>query len=431
MKSANYVKGFCFIWFCLSISCSNKEEHKLPLVNINGKGIAELDPKKLYDTTRIKLSQIADNIEVIKLQTTEESLLKSIFLQIGNENILAKSGNEIYQFSHTGKFIRLIAKKGRGPGEIPSMGKNIAFNFSEKLDILYISVGNEIYLYKLSSGDFIGRKGLNGFEDLKEVRSITLTNSDSLFIYSYFSRGVTGDSPCSGVIVQDWHDNIIWEKQFNYNTWSIFPPPINHELLHGSNISVVCTENPREFIFQVDNHDTSYVFSLNNWSLKPYLLRRTQGPLKDGYPIDLISLGSYTVYQEFNQMNGYQLMRMDLLTSFVDINNLDNYIYNILYNDNNKTAYNISIFDNDYFDFIHRYNGFNRSRIYPSLASPHGKLLIAYPANEFLKLASEELSQPALAEDIKERLQTLSNSLTETDNPLLVIGDLKRDIKID
>jgi hypothetical protein len=429
MKIANYTMGFCFIF--LSISCSDKATHKLPLINFNGKEVAELDPKKLYDSTRIKLSQIADNIEVIKLQTTDESLLKSIFLQIGNEYILAKSGNQIFQFSITGKFIRLIAKKGRGPGEIPSMGKNIAYNFNEKFDILYVSVGNEIYLYKLSSGDFIGRKGLKGFEDLKEVRSITMTSTDSLFIYSYFSRGVTGDSPWSGVKVQDWNDNIIWEKQFNYNTWSIYPPPVDHELLHGSNISIVCTENPREFIFQVDNHDTSYVFSLNNSSLKPYLLRRVQGPLKDGYPIDLISLGSYTIYQEFNRINGFQLMRMDLLTKFVDINNIDNYIYNILYNDNNKTAYNITTFENDYFGFIHRYNGLNKSRTYPSLASPYGKLLIAYPADEFLKLASEKLKQPGLPKEIKGRLLSLSDSLTETDNPLLLIGDLKKDIKID
>mgnify|MGYP003781593271 CR=1 FL=1 len=363
MKIMNYAKAFCLICLCLSLSCaSDQDKHELPIVNIKGEKIANLDPKKLTDTAQIKLSQIADNIEVITLETKDESLFMSTRFIVGNEYILAMRGNQFYQFTSEGKFVRIIAKRGRGAGEIPSMGKNISYHINEKLDLLILTAGDHIYLLKLSSGELIDRKDLPDFASLKEVRAITMTSADSLFIYSYFSRGAKGDSLCSGVVVQDWNNNILWQKKFNYLTWSIDPPPFNYELLHGSDISVVDTDNPREFIFQVDNHDTCYVFNLKNFSLQPYLLRRTIGVLKDKYPIDRISQGCYTIAQEFNRTNGIHIMRMQLLTKFVDINNMDDYVYNIFYDDNNKTAINIYSFENDYFGFIHRYNGLNKAR---------------------------------------------------------------------
>lgn len=423
-----------FIVICLLPGCiSNNDDYKLPIVNINEAEVADLDPKKLVDTT-IKLSQIVDHITLVALETVEKAMLSGSSMLIGNEYILANRGNEIYQFAHDGKFIRVIAKKGRAPEEIPSMGKNISYNINEELDLLYITCIDDIYLYKLSSGAFLGKKNIPEFRELKEARSITLTSSDSLFIYSYFSRGgKKGDDLCSGVAVQDWNSDIVWRKDFDYLTWTIVPPPVDIENLSGSNISIINTDNPRDFIFQVDNQDTCYMFNVDELSIKPYMLRRTTGlTLKDGYPISQFHTGSYVLYQEFNRVNNIHLMRMNLTAKFEDLSNIKTDNYFILYDDKTKSSFNIKKFEDDYFGFRHTYDGSPelRSYIYPSLAPPYGKFLIIYEASKFVKLANEELKDQDIPKEIKERLLSLLSSVNETDNPLLLIGDLKRSQKV-
>lgn len=409
---------------------SNNNGYKLPIVTINEREIADLDPQKLVDTT-IKLSQIVDNITVVALETVDEAMLSGSSMLIGDEYILANRGNEIYQFVRDGKFIRVIAKKGRGPEEIPSMGKNISYNINEELDLLYITCIDDIYLYRLSSGAFMGKKNIPEFGELKEARCITMTSSDSLFIYSYFSRGVKGDDLCSGLAVQDWNGDIVWRKEFDYLTWTIMPPPIDIESLSGSNISIINTDNPRELIFQVDNHDTCYMFNVDDLSLEPYMLRRTTGlTLKDEHPIAQFHTGSYVLYQEFNRINNIHLMRMNLTTKFIDLRNKETDNYYILYDDKTKSAYNIKKFEDDYFGFIHTYYGSleSRSYNYPSLAPPYGKFLIVYEASKFVKLAKEELMDQDISKKIKERLIFLLSSVNETDNPLLLIGDVRKNI---
>jgi len=421
------------ICICLFSGCVSKNDgYKLPIVYINEREIADLDPQKLVDTT-IKLSQIVDNITIVALETVDEAMLSGSSMLIGNEYILANRGNEIYQFARDGNFIRIIAKKGRGPEEIPSMGKNISFNINEVLDLLYITCVDDIYLYKLSSGTFLGKKNIPEFRELKEARCITMTSSDSLFIYSYFSRGVKGDDLCSGVTVQDWNGDIVWRKEFDYLTWTILPPPIDIETLSGSNISILNTDNPRQLIFQVDNHDTCYMFNVDDRSLEPYMLRRTTGlTLKDGHPIGQFHTGSYVLYQEFNRINNIHLMRMNLTTKFKDLSNIETDNYYILYDDKKKSAYNIKKFEDDYFGFIHTYYGSleSRSYIYPSLAPPYGKFLIIYEASKFVRLVNDELRDQDIPIEIKERLLSLLSSVNETDNPLLLIGDMKRNLKL-
>jgi uncharacterized protein YjiK len=431
----NAIKITCpiLISICLFIGCIGNDRSRLPVVNVHEKDIADLNPLFLVDTT-IKMSQIVDNIKVVALETIDEAMLSGSSILIGNKYILTNQRNEIYQFSCDGKFIRVIAKKGRGPEEIPSMGKNISYNINEELDLLYITCIDDIYLYILSTGAFLGKKNIPEFRELKEVRYITMTSSDSLFIYSYFSRGVKGDELCSGVAVQDWNGDVVWRKEFDYLTWTIVPPPIDIETLSGSDISVVNTNNPREFIFQVDNHDTCYIFNIDDLSLEPYLLRRTTGlTLKDGHPIGQFHTGSYVLYQEFNRINDIHLMRMNLTTKFIDLSEIETDTYYILYNDKTKSAYNVKKFEDDYFGFIHTYHGSSelRSYIYPSLAPPYGKFLIIYEASNFVRLANEELKDQDIPKEIKERILSLLSSVNETDNPLLLIGDLRKNIKYD
>jgi hypothetical protein len=63
--------------------------------------------------------------------------------------------------------------------------------------------------------------------------------------------------------------------------------------------------------------------------------------------------------------------------------------------------------------------------------APYGKLLIVYEASEFLKFANQTLKKPDLSKEIRDRINSLTDSLTETSNPVLLIGDLKKNIKLE
>ena len=105
-----------FIIALLSIGCSDQKnkklsDGKLPTVEINGMKIADLDPYLLAPVD-VKLSQLAENIRIIPLETNPESLLSgSVDFQIGEKYILARNrtGEGVFQFTIDGSFIRKLS----------------------------------------------------------------------------------------------------------------------------------------------------------------------------------------------------------------------------------------------------------------------------------------------------------------------------------
>jgi len=428
-RKSSFIIIYAVIFLCFG--CSNPHNnYTLPTVNVKEDQVPDLDPEKVANV-HLKFSQIADNIKMVKLQSLDSSLISahSAFL-VGDKYILAKYKNEVYQFSDKGEFIRLITKEGRGPGEIPTIRSNFQFNMDEKSDMLFVSAADKIYLFKLSDGGFLGTKEQKIPNDKTEAGSVVFT-PDSLFIISYSSRGgLPDDSLGCGIVVQDWNNNLLFKKSFDFKTWSVFPDPINYEMLHGSSISVVKTNDSNEYIIQVNNQDSSYVFDLKNFSLKPYLLLRTKGPLKGKYPIDYISVGSYKTSPEFNRSNGYHFMIMDVvsnLNGFPD--SINGYSYQIFYDSNNKTAFNIDPFEDDYLGFQHPRKGPVSSQcIFPSLVAPEGKVVVVYDAAEILKFLNEKLKDKDIKGEVLDRLTNLSSDITEFSNPILLIGDMKKNV---
>ncbi len=65
------------------------------------------------------LSSITSDIEYIKLETTDESLVGSIsrIARLKNGNFVVASHLQLFLFSPTGKFIRLVSRQGNAPAE--------------------------------------------------------------------------------------------------------------------------------------------------------------------------------------------------------------------------------------------------------------------------------------------------------------------------
>lgn len=421
-----------FFFILLYIGCSNNPKTNLPLVEINGKNLAVLDPMKLDQINNIKLSQIAENLHLVVLDTRPDCMLSNPTFYIGDKYILAQMTSGVYQFSSTGEYIRKLVNNGKGPGEMPSPFPH--YNLIEDEDVLLAVTRDHIYQYQLSSGKFLGIKGKPDIEPREQLSTVRYVK-DSLILFSYFNVGtpdndLSGDMLGCGIKLQSLKGKLLWQKKFNYNSWVIHPIR-KIGILGGSNISILSTNNLDEYILQINDHDTVYKINTSTYLLEPSLLRHSENQKKDGFPIDRVFLHCFIENKEFASVNGFQLMSFEYVTKITGDWNYNVDIYYILYDDKNKQAFKIGTFENDYLGFIHNTNeGREGLDNLPYLINPLGKLFEKYDAFKFLELAKNALNNPGLEKEVRERLLQVTKNLNENSNPVLVIGDLKKKIDL-
>lgn len=123
---------------------------------------------------QVKVSDLADNVRLVPLETNDSSLLPGGFnILIGKDYILALSEDEIQQFDRQGKHIRHLATKGRGPEEYQTYYS--AF-IDEPNGLLYLSEwDSNLSSYNLHNGAFAGRKTMPfPIGQILEIRDDTL-----------------------------------------------------------------------------------------------------------------------------------------------------------------------------------------------------------------------------------------------------------------
>ncbi len=99
----------------LGCSSNKKQEMtsklKIPVINLS---------KNVSSVPSLLLSEVAEKLEIVPLEMTDESVLSDITeMQVTDHNIWIDHGREfyIYRFSRTGKFLNRIGSIGQGPGE--------------------------------------------------------------------------------------------------------------------------------------------------------------------------------------------------------------------------------------------------------------------------------------------------------------------------
>ena len=112
MKIRLFLLLNCFFGvFVLSSSCRNEKiEGIIDLTNtadlING----------------IHISDIAESVTMVPLETLEESLIKyPRRIKFSAKKYFIESGNQVYMFDADGKYLKKIGKIGRGPDEYGAM----------------------------------------------------------------------------------------------------------------------------------------------------------------------------------------------------------------------------------------------------------------------------------------------------------------------
>ena len=123
----------------------------------SGQGFTEIDiPKLLKPERSPALSEIASDIQFIKLQTTPDCLIQSVgsVTRWGdNYLIVANSNKPLLVFSREGKFVRSFGTIGKGPGEFLQI---FGMALDPKTDHLFILGNGQVKLLEFDeTGKFI------------------------------------------------------------------------------------------------------------------------------------------------------------------------------------------------------------------------------------------------------------------------------------
>lgn len=103
------------------------------------------------------LSDYADDVEYIWLETSDNSLLKDIVNQhiaITEKYVILYNKHAVFQFGRDGKFIRRVGRKGQGPGEYLQVIHMDVTPNEKEIFVLTLDDAWIMYVYDAETGEF-------------------------------------------------------------------------------------------------------------------------------------------------------------------------------------------------------------------------------------------------------------------------------------
>jgi hypothetical protein len=284
-----------------------------------------------------KLSQIADSIVFIPLETNSDILISEAgSIHIDQEDIILRSSagqtkSYIFRFDRRGKFLNTIGTLGRGPGEY--LASSFSVNTDKKRVVVFRYYTSRDFISYDYDGSYKGKLPI----PLQTAMKFVITNNDEIVVQpfgSFISGYKTFDESLTLYAAYDSTGRLL----------DSIPSPFlekAHTLTNGTflasqgGISDFTFFNGRP-IMAAQNHDTSYVlmegslrpaFILNRGELSPDYYQRYQIP-----PQNTRFLGGYSKYFETPlfvfrhlEMEGARyLFRYDKITTEVNCVKFDN-----------------------------------------------------------------------------------------------------------
>jgi hypothetical protein len=366
-------------------------------------------------TVGLKLSDIVDSYKFVKLETTPESLIGvNPRIILAQDNIIVIDMNGVYKFATDGRFVRKIIKFGRGPEEI-----SIAINYSyyEKRNLLLIedNIRNKdiLQIYDIESEKFLdpikkyspGRWG--GF----------LVYNDSLIMGSM--NPVIVDTNRYALFIQNSKGKILSGIT---NSRKVLDARLNKETVQRL---LFCQGENDIFSFYVYD-DT--LFRYTPKGLLPYLIVSYNSPRNYmrtmGFKIGESRVGFPSV-----DNSSFILLTESTYTGESQEGSMVKFNYNRNYyflNKTNKSFSKIKSYTDDISGKIQECNG--EILNFPVLIVGNSLYVLYYP-NDLINSKLKE--NTSLSPDVSDKLQKIKEGLDVMDNPILLIGSIKKSIKID
>lgn len=399
------------VLFLQILACTNtiKEPPVDIIFNINAD-----NNKKLID---LKLSDLADSFRLIPLETNKESLLgENTTYYVCNRYIIAYSERGVYKFNADGKFIKKLFGLGTGPNEFLGLVGYCDFVVDEKNDLLYILDKLEKYkylvVYDLKSEQFLEpvKRCFPGYETFAQY-------NDSLIIGSIHDMRDTSNY---AVYYQNFKGEFV--SGITHNKKTIFG---QRETFQQGKL----TKADSIYYFSFDYDDT--LFRIRENKLIPYLALNFKTK-RDNTPDQTRKVGDRFISYQFGA-SGFIIVKISIIDDIKgEVNRIwteeRNYTY-LLFNPITGNVSKIRTYiDNLIGDTKDLFNLNKESDIYPDFLSllPERKLVVIYYPLQIKKAIEKNLNNKNFPDNISEQLLKINETLVETDNPVLLIGNIKR-----
>jgi hypothetical protein len=179
MRHKVLIKLFCVLFTTFGCGQEQPKNTELPVIDI-------VESIEESEETTMLLSEIADDITFIPLETTDECLIaggSSIHLH-KDYFVIMDNTPQVFLFDRTGKFIRKTGNKGQGPGEYISAGLPVIV----KDELFYYDISGKTLCYDLHTGKCLRTKK----HDYNGNPLTMWCSNDSVLVY-YFPYLASGD----------------------------------------------------------------------------------------------------------------------------------------------------------------------------------------------------------------------------------------------
>lgn len=242
-------------------------EEGLPVINLS---------ENVKEVSTLNLSDAAERVEIVKLETTRQSLISDIeHIQVTNSDIWITHYKDqyVYRFSRDGKFKNRVGKIGQGPEEYTRLSSFWIDELSKEVYILSSVYGVKVYDYE---GHYIRILTNKKMDDM-----FTAENSTNNPIISYKGSYLL----CQNLAVNRDTDESLWSLALvdaNFNKQKFFKNPayIGREeqiiangaggsMLQWREMAVSTDFYNDELSFKFADTDTIYYFDTTKKELIP------------------------------------------------------------------------------------------------------------------------------------------------------------------
>ncbi len=342
------------------------------------------------ENTPVYLNDFVEHIRIIRLETTEESLIGNFRGFAGDKHIIAMEQESIMHFSADGSFTGIIAKRGSGPREFNQITA-FAVDDHERFFLFHNMGQNRIYKYNLDKNRF---EDDISFVDKGSLSNLTWVNDSLLMVvparfadYGYLWFFQTMDGRITAGKEQ--------ETIPHPGAWAGF--------------NTLVSKGPDETIYmQPSESDT--LFTLTAEGMEPLVVITPVPPVKQGD----ITKGAKILFQHLEQD---QIFFSEVLHETMITHNRSS----IRALENNQVIYD-------------RHSGkiYRASPLYvnlegvdlelPFVVIRDNQFISQFAAWEFKEKLGDALANDRVPASHREAVNTLYMQTSENDNPIIIAG---------
>jgi len=394
------IKTLLIIISVCTLSCHPKSEKQQSVIE-NTPLVNSLEIENdINDSIEIDLSEIADNIQIVRLETLESVVMGGIYsMVLDDNNMVIGTEREYFLFDKKGKFIRRLLKTGRGPDEfITPMFSQVA-----REGVVYFSdmSKSKQYLYSLDLAngklDRIPRPNSGYVQCLiPDTDSTLLVMSDELAIDPNSHASATINY---SLIRQDLKGNLLNEISLGVFKGAFPFLPTRFQMFINEKDTLI--SNPR--------FDTLYKFS--NFKIRPIWHNTFRTNFDNQLSKQKIPNASLVHYSDSSIL-------MEKYITDINVNRIWNRNNQLLIMDrvNNK----VEVIKKLYFKDSDLPLGFSGD-----IQLNNDQFCIVLKAKDVNRMLKNSLLNKSISDILVSDLPRTNKPITDFDNPFLLIGKFK------